>query len=411
MVKQVKSKNKSRKKLPLTTKFFLKQKSRFYSVNEFQELLKHERSRADRSNTKFSLAVFSISDEKNSKKIISKFLSDLAANVRLIDHIGWIDSRSIGVLLSDTNEEGGRMFLSNLEVRLSFEIAQFPCVLYTYPEKWLDSKEDTIRKNTKEEKPSKAVNHKVESNHELVDQKEFVKLKILKENEKALDSVFSYRTPWWKRGFDILTSLFALILLSPILIIVGLFIKIVSPGPIFYKQTRVGRDGKKFTFLKFRTMKHNNNASNHASYVKDLINSETPMEKLDNGKDPRIIPGGQLLRKSCVDELPQLINVLKGDMSLVGPRPCIPYEAEEYLRWHKHRFDILPGLTGLWQVSGKNNLTFRQMIQLDINYARNVSFFSDIKIMLKTIPTVFNLLLDRKKNSNIDHGNPLNNTI
>jgi lipopolysaccharide/colanic/teichoic acid biosynthesis glycosyltransferase len=132
----------------------------------------------------------------------------------------------------------------------------------------------------------------------------------------------------------------------------------------------------------------NNDTSSHQAYLKKLINSDDPMEKLDNGRDPRIIPGGRIIRKACLDEFPQLINVLRGDMSLVGPRPCLPYEAEEFLRWHSHRFDVLPGLTGLWQVSGKNRLTFTQMIRLDISYCQNMSFWLDLKILLRTLPTV-----------------------
>ena len=118
------------------------------------------------------------------------------------------------------------------------------------------------------------------------------------------------------------------------------------------------------------------------------------MEKLDRDRDPRIIPGGRVLRKACLDELPQLFNVLRGEMSLVGPRPCIPYEAEEYLRWHTHRFDILPGMTGLWQVSGKNKLSFEQMIRLDIAYTNRMSPMQDLKILLLTLPTVIGLVLE-----------------
>jgi lipopolysaccharide/colanic/teichoic acid biosynthesis glycosyltransferase len=120
------------------------------------------------------------------------------------------------------------------------------------------------------------------------------------------------------------------------------------------------------------------------------------MEKLDNN-DSRIIPGGRLLRKACLDELPQLINVIRGEMSLVGPRPCIPYEAEEYLQWHKNRFNILPGLTGLWQVSGKNKLTFKQMVRLDISYISNMSLWQDIKIILLTIPAILKMILESVK--------------
>ena len=163
-------------------------------------------------------------------------------------------------------------------------------------------------------------------------------------------------------------------------------IKIVSPGPVFFRQERVGRSGNIFTLFKFRTMRVNNDESEHRKYLKDLIgdgsDDEKPMIKLDD--NARIIPFGKIIRSIAIDELPQLINVLRGEMSLVGPRPCIPYEAEEYLRWHARRFDITPGLTGLWQVSGKNKTTFKEMIRLDIKYAAERSFLMDVIIFLKT---------------------------
>jgi lipopolysaccharide/colanic/teichoic acid biosynthesis glycosyltransferase len=145
-------------------------------------------------------------------------------------------------------------------------------------------------------------------------------------------------------------------------------------------------------------MKYDNNQGFHGKHAQSFIkDGDVPMEKLDNF-DPRIIPGGKVIRKSCLDELPQLWNVMKGDMSLVGPRPCIPYEAQEYLRWHTHRFDTLPGLSGLWQVSGKNKLTFKQMIRLDIAYCRNVSLVGDIIIILRTPVAILKMVFEAMLN-------------
>jgi len=141
-------------------------------------------------------------------------------------------------------------------------------------------------------------------------------------------------------------------------------------------------------------MRAGNASGCHQPPLNDLIASDKPMEKLDDGRDPRIIPGGRVLRKMCIDELPQLVNVLRGEMSLVGPRPCLPYEAEDYLHWHSRRFDVLPGLTGLWQVSGKNRLTFKQMIRLDISYCRNMSLGLDLGIILRTVPTIIGLFFE-----------------
>jgi len=216
----------------------------------------------------------------------------------------------------------------------------------------------------------------------------------------ALDITYllSHKIPGWKRAVDIIGSLAGLILLSPLFLIHCVIMKIISPGPVFYMQERVGKLGRIFEIYKFRTMKINGDASGHCRYVQELIkggsaeNSDKPMTKLDG--DSRIIPGTHILRKTAFDELPQLINVLRGDMSLVGPRPCIPYEAQEYLRWHKKRFDITPGMTGLWQVSGKNKLTFRKMIRLDIQYQNQYSFFRDMKILLKTPPALVSQVKD-----------------
>ena len=190
-------------------------------------------------------------------------------------------------------------------------------------------------------------------------------------------------------------SFFGLLVLSPILIATAALIKIVSPGPVFFKQERVGRSGKIFTLFKFRTMKVNNDAGVHRAYLKELINGdsdeEKPMVKLEDKN--RIIPFGKIIRSTCIDELPQLINVFIGDMSLIGPRPCIPYEAREYLRWHERRFDIIPGMTGLWQVSGKNNTTFKEMIRLDIKYAAERSLWLDLFILFKTPLVVISQIL------------------
>ena len=139
---------------------------------------------------------------------------------------------------------------------------------------------------------------------------------------------------------------------------------------------------------KFRTMKINASVGSHRNYVSKLIHSDEAMTKLDDAKDPRIIPLGLWFRSFGIDELPQLLNVLRGEMSLIGPRPAMEYEINEYQQWHKKRVEVMPGLTGLWQVNGKNKTTFKEMIRLDINYAKRFSALMDMKIMLKTLPAV-----------------------
>jgi exopolysaccharide production protein ExoY len=201
-------------------------------------------------------------------------------------------------------------------------------------------------------------------------------------------AIANAKVPAWKRVLDISCLVLALPTLLPLMLCIAAFIKIASPGPVFFRQERIGFMGRRFKIMKFRSMKVNAEINSHQKHLKDLINSNTPMTKMDAKGDPRLIPCGRVLRSSGLDELPQLINVLKGEMSLVGPRPCTEYEYEQFQPWHKQRFRALPGLTGLWQVSGKNKTTFNEMINLDIFYANHSSLWFDLKIMLRTFPVL-----------------------
>jgi len=200
-----------------------------------------------------------------------------------------------------------------------------------------------------------------------------------------------------KRAIDIAGSLAALILLSPLLLAVAIAIKLTSKGPILFKQTRFGQYGVRFTFLKFRSMYFRNDPKIHQDYVTRLISGEDDGGQKDaNGgvykikDDPRVTPVGKFLRKSSLDELPQFINVLKGEMSLVGPRPPIPYEVDAYDLWHWRRFlEVKPGITGLWQVNGRSKLKFEDMVRLDLKYARTWSLGLDFKVLLETPWAVF----------------------
>jgi exopolysaccharide production protein ExoY len=193
--------------------------------------------------------------------------------------------------------------------------------------------------------------------------------------------------PWWKRALDVTLIVLAMPILVPIGLFVAAIIKLVSPGPVFFQQERVGYRGQRFMCFKFRTMMVNADAAVHQEHLEDLMASNRPMSKLDGG-DPRVVPGGIWLRALGLDELPQLINVFRGDMSLVGPRPCLNYEYEKYLPRHRGRCATLPGLTGLWQVNDKNNTTFEEMIDLDLKYVRTQSLGLDLSILLRTVPAV-----------------------
>jgi lipopolysaccharide/colanic/teichoic acid biosynthesis glycosyltransferase len=214
-----------------------------------------------------------------------------------------------------------------------------------------------------------------------------------------LDCSSSKADPYlrWKRMLDVLLILLALPFLIPLALFIALLIRSVSTGPVLFKQERVGHQGRRFMCFKFRTMFVDADTNLHQGHLHQLMNSNTPMLKMDAKGDPRIIPFGVLLRASGLDELPQLINVLRGEMSLVGPRPCLPYEYDKYLPWQRERFETMPGLTGLWQVSGKNKTTFVEMIQLDIRYAKNKTLGWDLKIILMTIPALVIQMLETRQ--------------
>jgi lipopolysaccharide/colanic/teichoic acid biosynthesis glycosyltransferase len=174
----------------------------------------------------------------------------------------------------------------------------------------------------------------------------------------------------------------------PVALLIAGFVLLTSGNPVIFRQERVGYRGRRFTCLKFRTMQVNADTSGHQAYLAQLARSDVPMTKLDQKGDKRLIPGARMLRATGLDELPQLLNVLQGDMSLVGPRPCLPYEFDQYTEEQKQRLTAAPGLTGLWQVSGKNNTTFSEMIRLDVEYARRQSPMLDLSIIVRTIPAL-----------------------
>lgn len=207
-----------------------------------------------------------------------------------------------------------------------------------------------------------------------------------------------------KRVLDVAVASIALVMLAPVLLVIAIAIKLSSPGPVIFKQERIGSrrrvvggharwETSTFTFYKFRSMCQNANADLHRAFVEAFIDGDTErMAALNDNKrnvrkltsDPRVTWIGKYLRQTSLDELPQLVNILKGDMSLVGPRPPLAYEVEKYRAWHHLRFHATPGLTGLWQVEGRSSVEFDEMIQLDLLYIQHQSIWTDIKILFKT---------------------------
>ncbi|MEO8270924.1 MAG: sugar transferase [Aureliella sp.] len=205
------------------------------------------------------------------------------------------------------------------------------------------------------------------------------------EGASTLPQVSFRRPPVWKRAFDLGGAVFLLVALSPLLVLLAVYIKCVSDGSVLFRQTRIGAGAKRFVIYKFRTMHVAQEFDSHRDYVATLVHSNAPAQKPEYKN--RLIRGAKLLRSLSLDELPQLFNVLIGNMSLIGPRPEV-LQLEDYEAWQLRRFEVLPGISGLWQVSGKNRLTFNQMIRLDIQYVDSLTIGLDLRIALKTLGVV-----------------------
>jgi lipopolysaccharide/colanic/teichoic acid biosynthesis glycosyltransferase len=194
-----------------------------------------------------------------------------------------------------------------------------------------------------------------------------------------------------RRALDVTIAGLALLALVPVLAVAAIAVRMSSPGPVFFRQRRLGRNMRPFTVLKFRTMRADADSALHRDYVRSLLGAEPERqhEQAEGGLyklaiDPRVTPVGRFLRSWSLDEVPQLINVLRGEMSLVGPRPVIEYEVEHYPEWYLRRFAVKPGLTGLWQVSGRNERTYEEMVRFDIEYAERRSLWLDLRILART---------------------------
>lgn len=341
--------------------------NRVHSPKVFASIINRERDRANRTGLGFSLAVFETSNGNGKSEAARVLVPILTRKIRSTDSIGWLYDGRIGAILPHTSPDNAWRFVDHVLDACREGESHPDCAVYAYPSPEMPSTGGDPDENSR---------------------------RTAARPFDAIEPAGTPGIPAWKRTMDIAGSAAGLVLLSPLMLLIALFIKAVSPGPVLFRQERMGRRGKTFTMLKFRTMQLDSDTTIHREYLVDLIRNEKEMEKLDGKADPRIIPFGSLLRALGLDELPQLVNVLLGDMSLVGPRPCLPYEALEYHPWHMRRFDVLPGLTGLWQVNGKNRTTFTEMMRFDVSYAKRKTFLLDMEIFLKTVPAVIRQAAD-----------------
>lgn len=346
-----------------------------FSQQVFYFLVQREQARADRGHGIFSLIVFKLASSRSSSR---KIIDALQRRIRITDSVGYLPDSSIGVLLADTARAGGMVFLNDILPSIK-EIQPAPeSQIYTYP----PDADKTGNSPTLAEQAAAT---------------------DLTDTEEIINELLARQPMPGRKFLEQVAAGAALLLISPLLIVIAVAIKIQSPGPVFYTQSRIGHKGKKFRCYKFRSMHTNSDTGIHETYFKNLISSDVPMEKMDRQGDSRIFSVGALLRASSLDELPQLFNIAKGEMSVIGPRPSTPFEFKNYLRWHRRRVDTLPGLTGLWQVNGKNKTTFKEMMRFDIRYARHQSIGMNIRIIAKTLPVIVQQYIEDRATQSTSH--------
>jgi lipopolysaccharide/colanic/teichoic acid biosynthesis glycosyltransferase len=344
------------------------------SEEAFRHMISVERKRSERSQRPFVLLLIDTGHSQPGDKqgrMLLDMVSALQGATRETDVTGWYSKNSvIGVMFTEIVLDNNAVLSTILSrigalLRGSLDTEQFSRIKFSFhvfPENWDPQDPD---------RPSNPT--------------------LYPDLEKRQNSDRLGRAT--KRLIDVLGSLALLVLLSPIFLVIAAIIKLTSRGPVLFRQQRIGEHGTPFTFLKFRSMYVNNDASKHREYVRQLIAGQAAKQpangtgegvfKLTN--DPRITAVGNLLRRTSLDELPQFFNVLRGDMSLVGPRPPVPYEVEAYAVWHRRRLlEAKPGITGLWQVQGRSRVGFDDMVRLDLRYARSCSPWLDLKILVQT---------------------------
>jgi lipopolysaccharide/colanic/teichoic acid biosynthesis glycosyltransferase len=341
----------------------------------FRRSIAIERKRTERSQKPFLLTLFEVTDQQGSEttgRILDKMVSAMLSCSRETDVIGWYTNRTtVGVMFTDIVACDKNSILSVILSKVSTtlrdeltpdQFARVSISFHFFPDHWDHDHSGPP------------------SNHAL-----YPDLFGSGKGKRSLLGI--------KRAMDIAGSGLMLTLSAPLFLVIAVVVKVSSTGPVFFRQQRVGQYGQQFTFLKFRSMQVNSDPSAHKAFVTEFITSQTesevsngngePIYKLPN--DKRVTRVGKLLRKTSLDELPQFLNVLRGEMALVGPRPPIPYELAAYQTWHRRRvLEVKPGITGLWQVTGRSRVKFDEMVRLDLRYAASWSPWLDAKILMRT---------------------------
>lgn len=401
----------------------------WYDTDAFCGILKKERNRSNRTGLPISYILIDLrktsphhspAPENDFRDFLTRLLRLISENTRDYDVKHLISMRQVGILLIDTSLEGAKAFVEKISHILFQEFQngnRETCihlidsvVISTYPADQI-SECDMIQAkpvvvkdfqlgNNRREDPIKNAYRESSAFH-MDWRVQAVPGGGIALSNPLLNCAISGRRQetyqLFKRLIDIVGALAGLALFSPLFLLIAAAVKLTSQGPVLFKQQRIGQFGQPFTFFKFRSMEDGCDDLIHQRYVEKLIKGENhaanlgsdahPVYKIQS--DPRVTAVGNILRKTSLDELPQFLNVLGGAMSLVGPRPPIPYEVENYKNWHLRRIlEVKPGITGLWQIYGRSRTTFDDMVRLDLKYVDQKSILLDLKILLRTIPAV-----------------------
>jgi lipopolysaccharide/colanic/teichoic acid biosynthesis glycosyltransferase len=382
------------------------------SKDEFHVILKRERARSDRNGQGFSVVAFRAGCQDANNAFAECLKSVLLQRVRMTDEIGWLDEQRIGVLLCNTPTEGAWDYASHVQAALAAEGPVPECTVYTYPVLWVgfddekgaagpnDRGRQVLGKRGLRHSPDRdcGTSRKgrgtaartgggVMGANVLAPARDTVQSQRSRKPDVDLFPPVVSALPVWKRVMDIVGATVALIVLSPVMFAVAIAIRLTSNGPIIFRQLRAGLKGRPFTCYKFRTMV----VDAEARKKRLLRYNERSGVAFKMTNDPRVTLLGHFLRKTSLDELPQFLNVLRGEMSLVGPRPLPIEEVQQQDAWHNMRLEVTPGITCLWQIYARHSRSFDRWARLDIEYIRKRSPLLDLKLLLLTIPAVISM--------------------
>ncbi len=372
------------------------------SAKQLHAIMARERARADRNSHEFSVIILALGNQAESRVLSRRVAQTLFQRVRFTDDAGWLDHQHLGLVLPETSASGAHKLANDLCMLLAESLPDVTYEIITYPSDWFGENGSGRHRSADFQSADQASPQRSAAIASFVerrkDHENFLSAQELSdaptlETETALAGLqrfFIRPLPLWKRLMDIAGAFVGIILLAPVLLLIALAIKLNSPGPALFLQKRIGQGNRPFMMYKFRSMTIGASEELHRQHLDELVagKNSNGIFKLTN--DPRMTAVGRFIRKWSLDELPQLLNVLKGEMTLVGPRPEPCYASANYSRWyHRRALEMKPGITGLWQIEGRSRVPYEEMIRMDLRYCQSLSLWNDVKLLCRTFKAVF----------------------